>query len=183
MEAVEVTQQVLITPEQAVDGESVGEYVEQWCALCERPITYKETLHPAGLQVMDFGCRAHKRCYNERYHEASPSREAAVLETQDRLDLPPVLPVEASTITPRATVANPLYLAWQILDPKQAVAEAIGEAAERYFEKHREHPNAVLLNERDWKRSGLHIGSVVHGCAVRVSFMIPDPGVLKVAKE
>jgi hypothetical protein len=171
----------------------VGDYKETHCCLCDRPITQQDaTPSGGGVQSMGYGCRAHKRCYEARYKEPTEQVPSEMLERQAWLDLfgedgAQFATVTTGTVTTAMATTGPTnspnYLAWQFADPKQDVAEAIGEAAERYFEKWELHPDAVLLNERDWKRSGLDIGSVVHGCAVRVSFMIPDPGVLKVGLE
>jgi hypothetical protein len=166
---------------------SAFDYVEQLCCLCEKPITAQDaTVEGGGVQVMSLGGKAHRtRCWLPRYSDR-PVQASLALSDQER---PPQAPRIAPATSSAALevevdrLANPIYLAWQVIDPKQSVAEAIGDAAERYVEKMGEHPNAALLNERDWKRSGLAIGEVVHGCSVRVSFMIPDPGVLKVAKE
>jgi len=57
-----------------------GDYVEQWCALCERRITKRDvqdTSPEGGVQVLyidDIRVRVHRRCYFERYQRQLPDK-------------------------------------------------------------------------------------------------------------
>lgn len=58
---------------------TIGDFVPQMCVLCEKAITYSDTLWPDGgvqVRLLDFGGVAHRRCFEARYQHPVTDRWA-----------------------------------------------------------------------------------------------------------